>query len=125
MGFGARPQAHPTLGGTLHASRNEASRGPRTKPSGPKIQPPGSSQGEALARTIPLHWVQLLAARLGPVTQLDFGLFKPRMREHSPCAPDMDWNFYMVSAWPGHERNLMRPYFAANCRAGIADENGF
>src|SRR5262245_42269516 len=32
------------------------------------------------------------------------------------AAPDMGWNFYTVSAWPGHERNLMRPYFASNCR---------
>src|SRR5215469_12142579 len=42
------------------------------------------------------------------------------------AAPDMGWNFYTVSAWPGHERNLMRPYFASNCGDGIAEgENRF
>jgi hypothetical protein len=42
------------------------------------------------------------------------------------ASPDMDWNFYTVSAWPGHERNLMRRYFASNCGDGIAEgENGF
>src|SRR5262249_61926790 len=42
------------------------------------------------------------------------------------ASPDMGWNFYMVSAWPGHERNLMRAYFASNCRDGITEgENGF
>src|ERR1700676_3357215 len=28
--------------------------------------------------------------------------------------PDMVRNFYTVSAWPGHERNLMVPDFAAD-----------
>src|SRR6516225_6033010 len=28
--------------------------------------------------------------------------------------PDMVRNFYTVSAWPGHERNLMMPDFAAD-----------
>src|SRR5580700_5793302 len=28
--------------------------------------------------------------------------------------PDMVRNFYAVSAWPGHERNLMVPNFAAD-----------
>ena len=42
------------------------------------------------------------------------------------AAPDMGWNFYTVSAWPGHERNLMRPYFASNRGDGIAEgENRF
>src|ERR1700757_3173265 len=29
-------------------------------------------------------------------------------------APDMARNFYTVSARPGHERNLMRPYLASD-----------
>ena len=32
------------------------------------------------------------------------------------ATPDMAWNFYTVSARLGHERNLVRPYFASNCR---------
>ena len=42
------------------------------------------------------------------------------------AAPDIARNFYTVTARPGHERNLMCPYFAANCRDGIAEgERGF
>ena len=37
------------------------------------------------------------------------------------ASPDMDWNFYTVLAWPGHERNLMRPYFVSDCGDGIAE----
>jgi C4-dicarboxylate-specific signal transduction histidine kinase len=37
------------------------------------------------------------------------------------AAPDMARNFYTVSAWPGHARNLMMPYFAANHCDGIAE----
>jgi hypothetical protein len=33
----------------------------------------------------------------------------------------MAWNFYTVSARPRHERNLMSPYFAANCGDCIAE----
>src|ERR1700730_1408194 len=35
--------------------------------------------------------------------------------------PDTARNFDTVSARPGHERNLMAPYFAANRRDGIAE----
>ena len=34
--------------------------------------------------------------------------------------PDMARNFDTISARPGHERNLMRPYFAAHGRDGVA-----
>src|SRR5262245_43283839 len=40
--------------------------------------------------------------------------------------PDMLRNFDAVSAWPRHERNLMRPYFAAYCGNGVAEgRDGF
>jgi hypothetical protein len=35
--------------------------------------------------------------------------------------PDVCWNFNAVPAWPGHERNLMIPYFIANGGNGIAE----
>src|SRR6266705_7044562 len=35
--------------------------------------------------------------------------------------PDMARNFDTISARPGRERNLMRPYFAAHCRNGVAE----
>src|SRR5215831_10021649 len=35
--------------------------------------------------------------------------------------PDMRWNFDTVSAWPRHERNLMRPYFAPHRGNGVAE----
>jgi hypothetical protein len=62
-------------------------------------------------------FIQLLS-----LTLADLG----RVRESIlHASPDMHWNFYTVSAWPGHERNLMHPYFASNCRNGIAEgENG-
>src|SRR6201988_4329596 len=34
--------------------------------------------------------------------------------------PDMARNFDTISARPGHESNLMRPYFAAHGRDGVA-----
>jgi hypothetical protein len=40
--------------------------------------------------------------------------------------PDMARNFYTIPVWPGHERNLMGPYFAAHGRDGIAEgQDGF
>ena len=40
--------------------------------------------------------------------------------------PDMARNFYTIPVWPGHERNLMGPYFAAHRRDGIAEgQDGF
>ena len=35
--------------------------------------------------------------------------------------PDMPRNFDTVPAWPGHERNLMAPYFATYRRDGVAE----
>src|SRR6516225_2163512 len=35
--------------------------------------------------------------------------------------PDLVRNFYTVSAWPGHERNLMVPDFAAHGRDCVAE----
>jgi len=35
--------------------------------------------------------------------------------------PDMRWNFDTVSAWPRHESNLMRPYFAPHRGNGVAE----
>ena len=35
--------------------------------------------------------------------------------------PDMARNFYAVSAWPGHERNLVMPDFATHSRDCIAE----
>src|SRR5712691_10751159 len=35
--------------------------------------------------------------------------------------PDMARNFDTISARPGHERNLMVPYFAAHGRDGVAE----
>ena len=37
------------------------------------------------------------------------------------AVPDVLRNFDTVSARPGHERNLMRPYFAAYCGDGVAE----
>src|SRR5208283_998210 len=37
------------------------------------------------------------------------------------AVPDMAWNFDSVSVRPGHERNLMAPYFAAYRGYGIAE----
>src|ERR1700721_397598 len=45
--------------------------------------------------------------------KLDFGRFRRRERIFH-ALPDMVRNFYTVSAWPGHERNLMVPDFAAD-----------
>ena len=40
--------------------------------------------------------------------------------------PDMARDFYTVPARPGHERNLMRPYFAAHGGDSVAEgENSF
>src|SRR5215831_10230181 len=40
--------------------------------------------------------------------------------------PDMARNFYTIPVWPGHERNLMDPYFAAHGGDGIAEgQDGF
>ncbi len=33
----------------------------------------------------------------------------------------MAGNYYAIAVWPGHERNLMGPDFAANCGDGIAE----
>jgi hypothetical protein len=38
--------------------------------------------------------------------------------------PDMARNFYTIPVWPGHERNLMSPYFAAHGRDGVAEGQG-
>src|SRR5580704_10178431 len=38
--------------------------------------------------------------------------------------PDMVRNFYAVSAWPGHERNLMVPNFAADRCDRVAEGQG-
>src|SRR5271168_5374467 len=35
--------------------------------------------------------------------------------------PDMAWNFYTVSAGPGHERNLIVPDFATHRRDRVAE----
>jgi hypothetical protein len=35
--------------------------------------------------------------------------------------PDMVRNFYTVSAWPGHERNLMLPDLPAHSGDGVAE----
>jgi len=37
------------------------------------------------------------------------------------AAPDMARNFYTISVRPRHAGNLMTPYFAANCRDGVAE----
>src|SRR5215469_6735563 len=35
--------------------------------------------------------------------------------------PDVERNFYGISVGPGHERNLVSPYLAANCGDCIAE----
>src|SRR6266511_5719634 len=39
--------------------------------------------------------------------------------------PDMPRNFDTISVRPGHESNLMRPYFAAYCGDGVAEGEDF
>ena len=59
--------------------------------------------------------------RVGALTKLGFS--------HSRCVskcifhalPDMARNFYAVSAWPRHERNLVMPDFATYSRDCIAE----
>src|SRR3954470_5325429 len=62
-----------------------------------------------------------MAGCLGACNQLGFS--------HSRCVskcifhalPDMARNFYAVSAWPRHERNLVMPDFATYSRDCIAE----
>src|SRR5262245_55911172 len=68
--------------------------------------------GAASARR-PLLFSQALS-----LTLADLGGVRERILH---TLPDVLRNFDTVSARPGHERNLMRPYFAAHRGDGVAE----
>jgi hypothetical protein len=66
-------------------------------------------------------WVSIPRAPSSPNLSLSLA-YSGGMSEcifHS--VPDMVWNFYTVSARPGHERNLMVPDLTAHSRDGVAE----
>src|SRR3982074_3734285 len=78
----------------------------RSSPSravGPRKYPEGLLRFSARTIALTPFWLPLNLT-LADLSGVGEGIF------HS--APDMAWNFDTVSAWPGHERNLMAPYFA-------------
>jgi transcriptional regulator with XRE-family HTH domain len=54
-----------------------------------------------------------LSLSLAALCGVDEGVFR--------ALPNMAGNFYTVPAWPGHERNLMAPDFAADRGDGVAE----
>src|SRR5262249_7493409 len=95
----------------------------RAEPGGQSFGPPGAHQVRPLpSATGPtgIHpqgrWSRISSAL--SLTLADLGSVCERVLH---AMPDMRWNFDTVSAWPRHERNLMRPYFAPHRGNGVAE----